>query len=119
MDKETAESFTPKQLRALKEAVNKKQWRTHSLDFRPTLALPLLPRSFYIVFLFGLNKRDLSSSERFMAGGVFLLLVFIFGLTVLGLIFLMLYLIKSALGIDIFPNESIGIWDEFKRIFHD
>jgi hypothetical protein len=117
MDKETVDSFTPKQLSALKASVNKKQWRSHSLDFRPTLGLPLIPWNFYMVFQFGVNKRDLSASERFMAVSMLLLVVFIIGLTIIGLIFLLLYLVKSALGIDIFPNESMGIWDEFKRLF--
>ncbi|MCG6508060.1 hypothetical protein K6U15_15045, partial [Vibrio parahaemolyticus] len=37
-------------------------------------------------------------------------------LALLGLSFLALYLLKSAMGIDIFPNYSLGIWDWFKGL---
>jgi hypothetical protein len=59
----------------------------------------------------------LSHGERFLAFTALLLLLFIFGLIIVGCAFLVIYLLKSWLGIDIFPNESLGIWDEFKNIF--
>jgi|TARA_R110000851_G_scaffold90253_4_gene197037 hypothetical protein len=37
----------------------------------------------------------------------------IFASMLLGL--LVLYIIKSALGIDLFPDTSLGIWDQFKQ----
>jgi hypothetical protein len=117
MDKSTVESFTPKQLHALRQAINIREWRTHSVDFRPTLALPFIPWNFYVVFLFGLNKRSLSTSEKFIATAMFLFIVFIIGMALFGVIFLILYLIKSWLGIDIFPDSSLGIWNEFKLLF--
>jgi len=86
----------------------------HSIDVRPTLKLPFLPWSFYLVFLMGRNRRALSSQEKYMAA--LLLLAFtismILGLSLLGL--LVIYLIKSALGIDLFEGHSLGIWDWFK-----
>ena len=48
---------------------------------------------------------------------MFLFILFIMGLTLVGVAFLFLYLLKSWLGIDIFPDSSLGIWDEFKRLF--
>lgn len=119
MDKSTVDSFTSKQLIALENAVNVREWQKHSIDFRPTLVLPFIPRDFYIVFLLGVNKRELSSSEKFMAFAMFLLVIFIFSVAALGLFFLIIYLVKSALGIDIFPNGSLGIWDEFKHFFNN
>ena len=119
IDADVVDSFTPEQLRAINKAMQVKEWRTHSIDFRPTLMLPFIPWNFYMVFLLGVNKRHLSSSERFMAGFMFLLVLFLVGLTVFGFILLILYLMKSALGIDIFPNDSLGVWDEFKRLFSD
>lgn len=119
MDKSVADSFSPEQLKALKNAINIREWRTHSVDFRPTLALPFVPWSFYVVFLFGVNKRSLSTSEKFMATAVFLFIVLVMGMTVFGLVFIILYLIKSWLGIDIFPSNSLGIWDEFKLFFDE
>lgn len=117
MDKSIVETFTPEQLKALRQSINIREWRTHSVDFRPTLALPFIPWNFYIVFLFGLNKRGLSTTEKFMATTMFLAILFMMGVTFLGIAFLFLYLLKSWLGIDIFPGNSLGIWDEFKRLF--
>ena len=33
------------------------------------------------------------------------------------LVTLSLYLIKSAMGIDVFPHFSFGVWDWFKKVF--
>jgi hypothetical protein len=117
MDKSVLASFSPVQLKAIQNAINIRQWRKHSVDIRPTLALPFIPWNFYIVFLVGLNRRQLSSNEKIMASAMFLFVFFIMGMTLFGFILIMLYLIKSWLGIDIFPNNSLGIWDEFKRLF--
>jgi hypothetical protein len=117
MDKSIVDSFTPEQLQALRQSINIREWRTHSVDFRPTLAVPFIPWNFYVVFLFGVNKRSLSTSEKFMASVIFLLIIFILGVTLFGVFFLILYLFKSWLGIDLFPESSLGIWDEFKSLF--
>jgi hypothetical protein len=117
MDKSVADSFSYKQRKALQKVISSRDWQKHNLDFRPTLALPFLPWNFYIVFLFGVNKRDLLPAERFMAATMFLLVLFVMGLFILGCAFLLIYLLKSWLGIDLFTNESLGIWDEFKSYF--
>lgn len=117
MDEASKKTFTPKQLKALKKAIKVRQWRTHTIDIRPTLALPFVPWSFYAVFLLGVNKRNVSPSEKFIATGIFLFILFIMGLSFIAVIFLFLYLIKSWLGVDIFQHSSLGIWDEFKRLF--
>lgn len=117
MDNAVVESFTPVQLKALKKAVQIREWRKHSVDFRPTLALPFIPWSFYLVLLVGINRRSLSGAEKFLAAAMFLLIIFLSGLSLLGLAFLLLYLIKSWLGIDIFSGSSLGLWDEFKNLF--
>ncbi|PCI55852.1 MAG: hypothetical protein COB45_05765 [Gammaproteobacteria bacterium] len=117
MDNTVVKSFTPQQLKAIRGAINIREWRTHSVDFRPTLALPFIPWNFYVVFLFGVNQRALSTTEKCIAAAMFLLIIFITGMTLFGLVFLTLYLFKSWLGIDIFPENSLGLWDEFKRFF--
>jgi hypothetical protein len=117
MDKSVADSFTYKQRKALQKVISTRDWQKHNVDFRPTLALPFLPWNFYIVFLFGINKRGLLPAERFMAATMFLLFLFFMGLFVVGCAFVILYLIKSWLGIDIFPDTSLGLWDEFKSLF--
>jgi hypothetical protein len=115
MEKSVAESFTDTQRKALQKSINSQNWRKHKVDFRPTLAFPFLPWSFYIVFLVGINKRGLLPVERFIAFTMFLLVIFILGLIIISCAFLLIYLLKSWLGIDLFPNESLGIWDEFKN----
>jgi hypothetical protein len=117
MEKSVAESFTYKQRKALRKSINTQDWRSHNVDFRPTLALPFLPWSFYMVFLVGINRRGLLPAERFIAFTMFLLAIFIFGLIIVGCLFVLIYLLKSWLGIDLFPNESLGIWDKFKNYF--
>ena len=117
MDKSVADSFTHKQRKAIQKSINSQGWRKHNVDVRPTLALPFLPWSFYIVFLVGINKRGLLPVERLMAGLMFLLIIFMTGLVVISCALVLIYLLKSWLGIDLFPNESLGIWDEFKSLF--
>jgi hypothetical protein len=117
MKKSIADSFTETQRKALEKSITTQDWRKHSIDFRPTLALPFLPWNFYIVFLAGKNKRELLPTERFIAFTMFLLIVFMIGLILIGCAFFLIYLLKSWLGIDLFPNESLGIWDEFKNYF--
>tara|TARA_R110001583_G_scaffold7158_8_gene35733 strand:- start:5928 stop:6338 length:411 start_codon:yes stop_codon:yes gene_type:complete len=117
MKKSIADSFTETQRKALEKSITTQDWRKHSIDFRPTLALPFLPWNFYIVFLAGKNKRELLPTERFIAFTMLLLIVFMMGLILIGCAFLLIYLLKSWLGIDLFPNESLGIWDEFKNYF--
>lgn len=117
MEKSVADSFTDEQRNALQKALTTQDWRQHNVDFRPTLALPFLPWSFYLVFLVGVNKRGLLPAERSIAFTMFLFILFIIGLLVIGCAFVLLYLLKSWLGIDLFPNESLGIWDKFKGNF--
>lgn len=117
MDKSVADTFTHKQRKALQKIINTREWKKHDVDFRPTLALPFLPWNFYIVFLFGVNRRSLSPTERVMAVSMFLLVIFFIGLFIIGGVFVLLYLLKSWLGIDIFPDESLGLWDAFKSLF--
>ncbi|TMP23333.1 hypothetical protein CWB99_23420 [Pseudoalteromonas rubra] len=117
MDPEVAASFTYKQRKALQKAINTRDWNNHKIDFRPTLALPFLPWSFYFVFLGGVNKRRLSHTERVTAAIMFLITLLVVAMILLGIILVVLYLLKSWLGIDIFANESLGLWDQFKELF--
>lgn len=117
MEKSVADSFTVEQRKALQKSITSQDWRQHKVDFRPTLALPFVPWSFYLVFLVGVNRRGLLPVERFIAFAMLLFIVFIIGLIIIGCAFLLVYLLKSWLGIDLFPNESLGIWDKFKSYF--
>lgn len=117
MEKSVADSFTYEQRKALQKSITTQHWRQHSVDFRPTLALPFVPWSFYLVFLVGVNKRGLIPAERCIAFTMVLFILFIIGLFIIGCTFVLIYLLKSWLGIDLFPNESLGVWDKFKSYF--
>lgn len=117
MEKSVADSFTAEQRKALKKSITNQDWHQHNVDFRPTLALPFLPWSFYLVLLVGINRRGLLPAERFIAFAMLLFIIFIIGLLIIGCALVLIYLLKSWLGIDLFPNESLGIWDQFKSYF--
>jgi hypothetical protein len=117
MEKSVADSFTAEQRKALQKSITNQDWHQHNVDFRPTLALPFLPWSFYLVFLVGINRRGLLPAERFIAFTMLLFIIFIIGLLIIGCAFVLIYLLKSWLGIDLFPNESLGVWDNFKSYF--
>jgi hypothetical protein len=111
------DSFTPEQLSALKVAFGARKWGQHSVDLRGTLRL--WHWRYYFVFLAGRNRRDLSRREQQLSrmATAFALSLFLLFSVMLGL--LVLYLVKSALGIDIFPNFSLGIWGWFKtKVFN-
>lgn len=114
MPSDVAQSFSQKQLMAIRQATIGRSDRIHNIDIRSTLALPFLPYRFYLVFLMGRDRRELTAAERVMAGTALLfgLTVFVTGLLLL--VFLVAYLVKSALGINLFEDTSLGIWDWFK-----
>jgi hypothetical protein len=105
-------SFNDEQLLALKVALGGRTWGAHAIDFRWTLKW--WRWQYYFVFLAGRNRRVLTDRERTiqrlaMATALASFLIFS-GL--LGI--LMLYLVKSALGIDLIPGFSFGVWGWFK-----
>ncbi|NQY50041.1 MAG: 3-phosphoshikimate 1-carboxyvinyltransferase [Colwellia sp.] len=115
MPEEVADSFTDEQLTHLLTAVGSRGWGKHKVDFRGTFKLPFYQWRYYYVLLAGRNYRELSRQERRMSLTItaFISSLFIIFSATLGL--LVLYLVKSALGIDIFPGFSLGIWDWFKE----
>lgn len=108
-------SFSDEQLLALKIALGGRSWGTHAVDARWTLKW--WRWQYYFVFLAGRNRRGLTDRERkiqrlsmaiFLTG--FLLVSALVGIFVL-------YIVKSALGIDLIPGYSFGVWDWFQREF--
>jgi len=109
------ESFSDEQLSALKVAFGARKWGKHPIDLRGTLSI--WRWRYYFVVLMGRNKRLLTAREKrisLMIKTMLILMFFTFS-TLMGL--LVLYLIKSAMGIDIFPGFSLGIWGWFKGAF--
>ncbi|UUD66200.1 3-phosphoshikimate 1-carboxyvinyltransferase [Pseudomonas seleniipraecipitans] len=106
------DSFSNEQLSALKVAFGARQWGRHPVDLRGTLKL--WRWRYYFVLLAGRNQRDLSRAQqelsltaKALGVSVFLMISLLVGL-------LFLYLIKSALGINLFSGYSLGLWDWFK-----
>jgi hypothetical protein len=115
LPEELRESFTEEQLEALKLAFGTRSWGKHSVDLRGTVKF--WHRRYYFVFLAGRNYRQLSRLEQELSllGKAAVLAVILLACGLVGL--LLLYLLKSALGIDIFPDYSFGVWTWFKGLF--
>ena len=109
------DSFSKEQIDALKVAFGARKWGKHPVDIRGTVNI--WTWRYYFVFLMGRNQRSLSRRERQISlmMKTFFLFVFLMFSTVMGL--LVIYLLKSAAGIDLFPGFSLGIWGWFKGTF--
>ena len=117
MPEEVANSFTEEQLSHLLTAVGSRSWGKHKVDFRGTFKLPFYQWRFYYVFLAGKNYRELSRKEKRISLLITTIVTSVFLIFSATLGLLVLYLIKSALGIDLFPGFSLGIWGWFKELF--
>ncbi len=112
MPNEVAQSFTDEQLTQINLALAGRRWGQHKLDIRGTLSF--LSSRYYFVVLGGKDKREASRTLRNINSfGVSLLL---FGITVCCSIFglIVLYILKSWMGINLFENYSLGLWDWIK-----
>lgn len=112
MPKKIQETFTDEQLTHLKLAIGARHWGKHAIDSRGVIKF--FKYRYYFVFLAGRNRRELSSSKKVMVGFSQVIGLFFTSLFTLLIILLTLYLVKSALGIDIFKNYSFGIWNWLK-----
>ena len=117
MPTEVASSFTEDQLSHLHSALGARSWKKHSVDIRSTFPIPFAKSRIYFVLLMGRNRRDLTRREKQISAFTFALFIaaFIGASTLFGL--LVLYLIKSALGINLFKGFSLGIWTWFKDLW--
>lgn len=113
MPAEVQQSFTEAQLSYLRVALGARQWGKHKLDVRGTLGLGSW--RYYYVLVAGRNKRSEYRQQKasLLIKAVFLSILLVVS-TVLGL--LVLYLLKSALGIDLFADFSLGIWGWFQTL---
>jgi len=103
------DSFTPDQLDALKVAFGARRWGKHPVDLRGTFSL--WSWRYYFVILIGRNARSLSRGERALSRVASACLIALLSLFVLLAVLGLFYVLKSALGIDIMPNASLGLWD--------
>ena len=113
MPESVQHSFTEEQLANLRVALGARSWGKHKIDFRSTISF--FSYRYYYVFVAGRNRRELSRAEKRKGLLIqsILMSTFLVFCSMLGL--LVLYLVKSALGIDLFPNFSLGIWSWFKE----
>lgn len=110
MPPDVADSFTEEQLDSINRSLTSAHWqqRSHSLDLRFTFRL--WRYRYYLVLLGGRNRRALSRLQYqlgrlwlALAVMVFMMLCMLLGLTGL-------YVVKSALGVDLFSAFSLGLW---------
>lgn len=115
--KDIAASFNDDQLLAIKQAFAESASRSHALDLR--LSLPFLFSRFYFVVIAGPERRSKANRVRRLprrritrfANTAFTVAVLV--LTLLALIG-SVYVLKSAFGIDLLPDTSLGLWTEIK-----
>lgn len=112
MPEHVADSFTEEQLSHIRNAIGAREWGRHKVDLRGTVKF--FKWRYYYVVLAGRNRRTLSEKELRVAVylNAFLLTSFITFSILLGLI--VLYLVKSALGINLIEGWSLGLWTWFK-----
>ncbi len=89
--------------------------KNHPIDVRGTI--PLFFTKYYFVYLMGRDRREdtqrVEIERRYTANMLGVAIVFIIiSLPVIIFVFVALYLMKSALGIDIFPHQHLS--DFFK-----
>ncbi|MFT4811475.1 MAG: hypothetical protein ACI9LX_004852 [Paraglaciecola sp.] len=112
---ETASVLTDIQLSHLKVAIGSGQYRKHKIDIRGTIPLPFFPSRIYFVLLVGRNVRSLSRQEKSIAITSMLLLTVIFLIFSSALGLVIIYVLKSALGINLVEGYSLGLWDWIKN----
>jgi hypothetical protein len=111
MPAEISASFTEQQLAELRVALGARQWGKHKVDIRGTLGLGRW--RYYYVLVAGRNLRDgPRQGQLSLLMQAVVISVLLIASALLGL--LLLYLLKSALGIDLFDGFSLGIWSWFK-----
>jgi hypothetical protein len=112
--REVAVSFTDDQLLAIKLAFAARHRGAHAIDLRVSIPTPF--QRVYIVLLAGLERRNAFRRRKDRAASPLVTLGnIIFGALFFGGLFLalmgVLYVLKSALGIDLMPGFSLGLWD--------
>ena len=114
MPAEVADSFNEQQLSHLRLALGARQWGKHQFDLRGTLRL--FRWRYYYVFVAGRNLRDGNRSSQQLPRLMLAVIISILLVVSAAVGLLLLYLLKSALGIDLFEGFSLGIWGWFKSL---
>jgi len=90
-----------------------RSWVRHRVDLRGTVRL--WRNHYYFAIVAGRNKRNLTRPQQNLSliAKAALATLFLLFSALVGLV--ILYLLKSALGINLFPDFSLGLWDWFKE----
>lgn len=115
MPENVQRTFSDKQLIHLKVAIGARQWGKHTVDYRGVIKF--FKYRYYFVLLAGRNRRELSEKEQKIAAISQAITIAIFSFFVITILLLVIYLMKSALGIDVFSNHSFGVWSWFSDLF--
>ncbi len=124
LPRDVAESFNDAQYEAIECAFGARRWRNHAIDLR--WLLPLFGRSYYFVLLAGAERRTRKRRLRdrllhplISIGNGIVAVVFFTGILFSTLV--SLYVLKSVLGINLFPDFSLGVMpileNEWKMLF--
>jgi len=114
MPRKVADSFSDIQLVHLKTAIGSRSWGKHPVDLRGTITYPFARWHLYYVILLGRNRRNLSVREKKISAFVTALIILLILFATISSFLLIIYLLKSYAGIDLFPGFSLGIWDYFR-----
>ncbi|MBV7298531.1 hypothetical protein KU854_11640 [Enterovibrio sp. NIFS-20-8] len=106
--KDVADSFTDAQLLQLKLMFGTRAKARHAIDVRTVVGG--FGWNYYLVFLFGRNRRDLTRAEQKAANASRILVMLAGTFVLFSIVVTSLYLLKSFLGIDVLPNFSFGLW---------
>lgn len=109
-------TFSDDQIKALEQAFGE-QWRKHPLDIRRSFGFWRF--KYYFVLIGGRERRDLTRKQArfFRLSELYFYLGFLAFSAAVGLG--ALYILKSALGIDVFPHYSFGVWDWWQHTVLD
>ena len=110
LDEHTAQQLTPEQQQEIEKAIIFiTQAARHKVDIRKSFSL--FGKPIYVVFLLGRDLRKRQRQESTLSTLMLALLLLFTVMFVICCILLTLYMIKSALGIDVFRDFHVGIWD--------
>ncbi|NTV46372.1 MAG: 3-phosphoshikimate 1-carboxyvinyltransferase [Chlorobiales bacterium] len=112
MSEDMASTFSDEQLYNLKLASKNGGWGTHTVELRGSIGLWRF--KYFYVLLARKEKRQLSQAQNSIYSRLELFtaitLLFVGSISFIGIVGFTFYVIKSALGIDIIPFWSSGIW---------
>lgn len=116
MSDDVLSSFTLEQKQEIEKSIVKNtSGSDHCIDLRPVIGFGKW--RYYTVFIVGKDRRYQTRKRASLSLLVKSLLILFGCIGLFMFAILTMYLIKSALGIDIFKHFSFGVWDAFRNTF--